>query len=154
MRSDMSQIFQAFPNPLGEKAGSGSEPSIVVKKTIMICEDDRDLLRVYTLALRSKYEIISAISGKECLTKYSEIRKKGKRIDALLLDYSLGDTTGDEIATKIRGMDGTKVIMISAFEIESDLVDNLKATGIIVAFVKKPVTIGSLGITLDNALRV
>ncbi|MFI5421036.1 MAG: response regulator [Nitrososphaerales archaeon] len=150
----MSQIFQAFPNPLGEKTSSASGPSIVVKKTIMICEDDRDLLRVYTLALRSKYEIISAISGKECLTKYSEIRKKGKRIDALLLDYSLGDTTGDEIATKIRGMNGTKVIMISAFEIESELVDNLKASGIITAFVKKPVTIGSLGVTLDNVLRV
>ena len=150
----MSQIFQAIPNPLGEKISSGAGPSIVVKKTIMICEDDRDLLRVYTLALRSKYEIISAISGKECLTKYSEIRKKGKRIDALLLDYSLGDTTGDEIATKIRGMNGTKVIMISAFEIESELVDNLKASGIITAFVKKPVTIGSLGVTLDNVLRM
>ncbi len=112
------------------------------------------ILRVYTLALRSKYEIISAISGKECLTKYSEIRKKGKRIDALLLDYSLGDTTGDEIATKIRGMNGTKVIMISAFEIEPELVDNLKASGIITAFVKKPVTIGSLGVTLESVLRV
>ena len=103
MRSDMSQIFQAFPNLLGEKISSSSGPSIVVKKTIMICEDDRDLLRVYMLALRSKYEIIGAISGKECLTKYSEIRKKGKTIDALLLDYSLGDTTGDEYRDKNQG---------------------------------------------------
>ena len=155
MRSYVSQIFsQAIPNSLGEKVSSSAESSVMIKKTIMICEDDRDLLRVYTLALRSKYEIISAISGKECLTKYSEIRKKGKKIDALLLDYSLGDTTGDKVATKIRGMDGTKVIMISAFEIEADLIANLKDTGIITAFVKKPVTIGSLGITLDNVLRV
>ena len=32
--------------------------------------------------------------------KYSENKKKGKKIDALLLDYSLGDMTGDKIAAK------------------------------------------------------
>jgi CheY-like chemotaxis protein len=153
MRSQVSLIFQALPNPAVQKSSPSSEPSMVVKKTVMICEDDRDLLRVYTLALRSKYEIIGTVSGHECISKYSESRKKGKKIDALLLDYSLGDMTGDKIAAKIREMNGTKIIMISAFEIESDLVDNLKSSGIITAFVKKPVTIGSLGITLENALR-
>jgi CheY-like chemotaxis protein len=154
MRSQMTQIFQAFPNPVGQKSNPTSGPSTAVKKTVMICEDDRDLLRVYTLALRSKYEIIGVVSGRECLSKYSENRKSGKKIDALLLDYSLGDMTGDKIAAKIREMNGTKIIMISAFEIESDLVDSLKTNGIITAFVKKPVTIGSLGVTLENALRV
>ena len=154
MRSHLTQIFQAFPNPVGQKSNPTSGPSTVVKKTVMICEDDRYLLRVYTLALRSKYEIIGVVSGRECLLKYSENRKNGKKIDALLLDYSLGDTTGDKIAAKIREMNGTKIIMISAFEIDSELVDNLKTHGIITAFVKKPVTIGSLGITLENVLRV
>ena len=102
MRSDMSQILQAFPNPLGEKISSSSGPSIVVKKTIMICEDDRDPAGLH-VGTEIKVQIIGAISGKECLTKYSEIRKKGKTIDALLLDYSLGDTTGDEIRDKNQG---------------------------------------------------
>ena len=155
MRSHVSQIFfQAIPNPAGQKANSGTGPSTVVKKTVMICEDDRDLLRVYTLALRSKYEIIGTASGRECISKYSENMRQGKKIDALLLDYSLGDMTGDKIATKIREMNGTKIILISAFEIENDLVENLKTNGIITAFVKKPVTIGSLGVTLENALRI
>jgi CheY-like chemotaxis protein len=154
MRSHVSLIFQAIPNPVGQKANPTSGPSTVVKKTVMICEDDRDLLRVYTLALRSKYEIIGTVSGRECISKYSESKKEGKKIDALLLDYSLGDMTGDKIAAKIREMNGTKIIMISAFEIDSDLVDDLKTNGIITAFVKKPVTIGSLGVTLENALRI
>jgi hypothetical protein len=93
MRSHLTQIFQASTNPIGQKFDPSSGSSAVVKKTVMICEDDRDLLRVYILALRSKYDIVSAVSGKECLLKYFEIKKSGKTIDAMLLDYSLGDTT-------------------------------------------------------------
>ena len=43
----------------------------------------------------------------------------GKHIDILLLDYRLGDMSGDEVARKIMGMNGTKVILISAFEMDS-----------------------------------
>src|SRR5579862_2627306 len=151
MRSHALQLIQSFSNPLGPKISSGNTPS--VKKTVMICEDDRDLLMVYTLALRSKYNVVCTISGKECISRYSEIRKSGKKVDAVLLDYRLGDTTGDEIAMKLSHLNGTKVILISAFEIEDEVVEGLKTRGFITAFVKKPVTIGSLGATLENVLR-
>jgi hypothetical protein len=49
-------------------------------------------------------------------------------------------------------MNGTRVILISAFEIESELVDDLKARGYITTFVKKPVSIGFLGAALENVL--
>jgi hypothetical protein len=57
----------------------GIGPSSVHKKTILICEDDRDLLRVYTLALRSKYDVVTATSGREGIDKYSQLQNSGKK---------------------------------------------------------------------------
>jgi hypothetical protein len=44
-----------------------------VKRTVMICEDDRDLLNLFGHALKSKYNVISVGLGE------------------LSLDYRLGD---------------------------------------------------------------
>jgi DNA-binding NtrC family response regulator len=50
-----------------------------MKKTVMICDDDNDLLQLYKLALNSKYEILTASSGKEC-SKNLFSRKEKARI--------------------------------------------------------------------------
>ena len=62
--------------------------------------------------------MLKVSSGKECLEKYAEEKIKGHKIDVLLLDYRLGDMTGDDVACKIRELDGTHTILISAFELE------------------------------------
>jgi CheY-like chemotaxis protein len=114
------------------------------KKTVMICEDDPDLLRVFRLILRSKYNVVGTKSGKECLERYSELKEDGKKIDVLLLDYRLPDTTGDEIAMKLKSLNGTKTILISAFEIDPQVINDLKTKGYITMFVKKPISLDSL----------
>ena len=86
----------------------------------MICDDEADVLMAYKIALSSKYSIVTAISGRECLTKYNDERLQGRKVDVLILDYKLGDMLGDEVACKIQEMDGTKVILISAYEIDSE----------------------------------
>ncbi len=130
-------------------AARNSQPT--QKKTVMICEDDPDLLRVFSLTLRSKYEIVGVKSGKECLEKYSELRHSGKKVDVLLLDYRLPDTTGDAIAMKLKNLNGTKIILISAYEIESEVIDDLKALGYITMFLKKPISLESLWRALEVA---
>jgi CheY-like chemotaxis protein len=134
------------------KASPSSGSSTSLKKTVMICEDDPDLLRVYELALRSKYNVIPVSSGKECLRKYSEMMSNGREVEGLLLDYRLGDMTGDQVATKVKELDGTKVILISAFEIDYELAKALKSDGSIVMMVKKPVTIRELTMALETVL--
>ena len=37
------------------------------KKTVVICDDEQDLLQVFELALESKFNVILASSGKECI---------------------------------------------------------------------------------------
>lgn len=114
------------------------------KPTVLICDDEADLLDVYAAALKKRYNVLTVSSGKACIEKYMEQTLHGKKIDVLLLDYRLGDTTGADVACKIRDLDGTKTILISAYEIEREKVDKLKAGNCIVDMINKPVSMKTL----------
>jgi CheY-like chemotaxis protein len=122
------------------------------QKRVMICDDESDVLRAYRIALASKYSVLTATSGDDCLQKYEEELRSGSKVDVLLLDYKLGDMLGDEVACRIRDMDGTKIILISAYEISSSFLKELKQRNCITSFVKKPVTMSSLLTTIDGVL--
>ncbi len=111
-----------------------------------------DVLMAYKIALSSKYSVMTAESGQECLTKYSGEQLQGRKVDALVLDYKLGDMPGDEVACKIQGMDGTKVILISAYEIEQEFLKDLEQRNCITSFLKKPVSMASLISKVDQVL--
>jgi DNA-binding response OmpR family regulator len=62
------------------------------KKTIIICDNEIDLLEMFQVALSREYETLTVDSGKDCIEKYFAERKvKNKKMDILLLDYKLGD---------------------------------------------------------------
>ena len=42
------------------------------KKTIMICDDERDVLLLFGLVFGSKYHVIMVDSGEECIERYIE----------------------------------------------------------------------------------
>ena len=42
---------------------------VTKKKTIMICEDEPDVLYLFELLLKSKYNIIMVDSGEDCIKK-------------------------------------------------------------------------------------
>jgi CheY-like chemotaxis protein len=115
------------------------------KKTIMICDDEIDLLEMFQLVLGREYEIVTADCGKECIGKYIEEKKvKGKKIDILLLDYRLGDIQGDTVAKKVKELNDVKIIMSSAYELDDKMVGDLKQSRYIVDVIRKPVSMKSL----------
>ena len=61
------------------------------KKTLMICEDEPDVLLSFELMLKSKYNIMLVESGEECIARYIEEINRGDKIDLVLLDYKLCD---------------------------------------------------------------
>jgi DNA-binding response OmpR family regulator len=88
---------------------------------------------------------LTADSGKCCIEKYFEEKKvKGKKIDILLLDYRLGDMYGDTVAKKVKELNDVKIIMVSAYELDQEIVEGLKHSGSIVDIIKKPVSVKSL----------
>jgi CheY-like chemotaxis protein len=109
------------------------------KKTIMICDDQRDVLLFFKLALESKYNVILVGSGEDCINKYKEEKSRGNEIHLILLDYRLGSMYGDSVARKIKELNGTKIILISAYDIDDALLKELEDGDYIAKYVEKPI---------------
>jgi CheY-like chemotaxis protein len=114
------------------------------EKTVMICDDERDLLELFGLALKSKYNVIQVSSGEDCIEKFIEEKSRGNKIHLILLDYRLGGMLGDSVAQKINEYGGTKIILISAYDLDYALVKDLEEKNYIVKYVEKPIHLNSL----------
>ena len=67
------------------------------KKTVMVCDDEQDLLQVFGPALESEYNVILANSGENCIEKFTEEKSRGNKMHLILQDYRLGDMFGDSV---------------------------------------------------------
>ena len=112
--------------------------------TLLICDDQPDLLELYAAMLSEDYKIVKASSGEECIRKYIEMKEKKGDITVILLDFRIGEVTGDKVARELKEINGAKIILISAYEIDHDLIQRLKDERVIVEFVSKPVTLDTL----------
>jgi response regulator RpfG family c-di-GMP phosphodiesterase len=121
-------------------------------KTVMICDDELDVLRAYKIALNSRFNVLTASSGNECLKTYSEAIGSRKKVDAVVLDYRLGDMLGDEVAKKLKEIASTNVILLTAFEIDPSHIDELKKEKIITTFLKKPISLSYLIATINQTI--
>jgi response regulator RpfG family c-di-GMP phosphodiesterase len=113
-------------------------------KTVMICDDEQDVLRAYRIALNSRFNVLTANSGNQCLKSYSEATDAKKKVDAVVMDYRLGDMMGDEVAYRLKDIASTNVLLLTAFEIEPNRIKELKEQKIISSFMKKPVSLAAL----------
>ena len=114
------------------------------KKTVVICDDEQDLLQVFELALESKFNVILASSGKECIDRFLEEKNQGNKVHLILLDYRLGDMMGDSVARTIKQYNGTKIILISAYDLDSEFVKELEENKYIVKYIEKPIQVADL----------
>lgn len=112
--------------------------------TLLICDDEPDLLELYAAMLSDDYKIMKASSGEECIRKYIEMKDKMEDITVLLLDFRIGEMTGDKVARDIKEINGAKIILISAYEIDHDLIQRLKDEKVIREFVSKPISLDTL----------
>jgi CheY-like chemotaxis protein len=78
------------------------------RQTVMICDDDRDMLDLFVYVFKSRYNVISANSGGECVAEFLEEKNRGNQIHLLLLDYRLSDISGDSVARMISLRESTK----------------------------------------------
>ena len=114
------------------------------KKTVMICDDDKDLRLLFGLVLKPKYNVILVDSGENCIDRFLEEKNCGNKIHLLLLDHRLGDMFGDVVARKIKEYNGVKIILISAYDLDYGLVKELEENKYISKYLEKPVHLNSL----------
>jgi CheY-like chemotaxis protein len=115
-----------------------------VQKTILVCDDETDLLLMFRIYLESQYNVLTVDSGTSCIDTILEHKNKNEEIDLLLLDYKLGDISGDIVARKVKEIDDIKILLITAFELDNQIVSELKQEGLIEDVVKKPVQLEQL----------
>jgi CheY-like chemotaxis protein len=123
--------------------------------TVMICEDNPDLLSFFQKVLGSSYSIIAVDSGVECLSRYIDEKAKGNHVDVLLVEYQLKDLPGDIVATTIREISGrlraTNTILIITNEIDKERVEELKRKDCIVEDIERSISANSLLNTIKRA---
>ncbi len=121
-------------------------------KTVMICDDEVDLLFLFKSVLEPTYHVIAVESGRDCIEKFIEEKHNGKKVDVLLLDYKLGDMLGDIVACKIHELNGVKTFLISAYELEQTLINRLMERRCIVGVLRKPIRLTAMIKELEKAL--
>jgi response regulator RpfG family c-di-GMP phosphodiesterase len=122
----------------------GEDIRLSVRKTILVCDDETDLLLMFRIHLESQYNVITVDSGKSCVDTILDYKNKNKEIDLLLLDYKLGDISGDVVARKIKEIADMKILLITAFELDNQIISELMQNRLIVDVVKKPVQLEKL----------
>jgi response regulator RpfG family c-di-GMP phosphodiesterase len=114
------------------------------RKTVMICDDEVDLLNLFKYALEPTYDVFIVDSGKDCIKKFLEEKHRGKKVDILLLDYKLGDMLGDIVACKVHELNGVKTILTTAYDLDQDMVNDLLNKRCIMGIMKKPIRIPTM----------
>jgi CheY-like chemotaxis protein len=115
-----------------------------LSKTVMICDDDNDLLQLFGKALRSRYNIILVSSGEDCIDRFIKEKNRGNYIHLILLDYKLGDIFGDSVARKVKEYNEVKIILFSAYELDDSLLEELEENDYISTYVEKPIHLTNL----------
>lgn len=124
-----------------------------IRRSILVCDDESDLLLMFQIHLESQYNVLTVVSGRECIDKIIELKRKDEKIDLVLLDYKLGDISGENVARKIREIEkNIKILMITAFELEDHVVKNMIKNRYINDIINKPIQLEELSKKIEEHL--
>lgn len=87
-------------------------------KNVLIVDDERDCLELATISLRlfGDWTVFQAENAERALERARELRP-----DVIVLDYYLQDSTGGEIASRLRAEDDLKHIPLVIYSGSPDL---------------------------------
>lgn len=111
-------------------------------KTILIVEDNNDLLSILISSFKDKYNVLIGKNGKEGLEKYNNNKNN---IDIIITDIMMPVMSGREFVDKIRSSDNeltTPVIFLTAKSDSLEVLDHLSLGA--VDYIEKPFFIDKL----------
>jgi DNA-binding response OmpR family regulator len=88
------------------------------RATVLLVDDQPDLVSLYETFLSDRYAVRTATGGEDALEVIDET------IDVALLDRRMPDMSGDEVLAEIRSRNlGVRTAMLTAVEPDVDIVD-------------------------------
>jgi CheY-like chemotaxis protein len=136
----------------GEQKSGGRTDSFA-RKTILVCDDEADLLLMFRIHFESRYNVLTVDSGKACIDKLIDRKNKNEKVDLLLLDYKLGDISGDVVARKAKEIQNTKIVLITAFELDDKVIQDLVQNKYVVDVIKKPILLEQLSKKIEENMK-
>ena len=116
------------------------------KSSILVVDDEEDILLLYKNLLKSEYNLAVTTSGFDAIRKASE-----EHFDLVILDVIMPEINGIEVLKKIKEIDGTiDVIMVTASKEVKPAVDCLKFGAF--DYIIKPFEVEDLLSTIRKAL--
>ena len=92
------------------------------KQTVLVVDDDLDLLQLFLTELKSEFEIITAENGEDGL-----IQTLQRKPDLIISDINMPELNGWEFCYLIRQIPSTRTIPIIFLSSRSDLPDKIKS---------------------------
>lgn len=117
------------------------------KATILIVEDDRDILNANRAALElERYDVLTA----DTLSKGRSVVKEHSP-DLIILDILLPDGNGLSYCEELRGKSGVRILFLSALNTMEDVLAGLRAGGD--DYISKPYDMDELLLRVEALLR-
>ncbi len=118
-----------------DKPASFAAPPAAGRFTVLIVDDEREVLETLARILRLKgFRVLAALSGKNAVEIYRTARDP---IDIVVLDMLMPEMGGSEAFNRIRQIDpGARFILSSGYSLGEDIVRILDSGG--VGFLQKP----------------
>ncbi len=107
----------------------------LARESILVMDDDRDILNLFKDTLEEEgYKVVAVSTGRDAVTKAQE-----EQIHVAILDIIMHDVTGDSVAAELKSINEyIKIIFISGYSRIQDSINalNLGVSEILI----KPVT--------------
>jgi DNA-binding NtrC family response regulator len=119
--------------------------TIVVEKSVIVVDDEHDLVNLFTDALSSYGYDVSAFTDPIVALEY--IKKNPDKYSLLITDFSMNNMNGCELGNKVKGLNNNiQVILITAYE-------NIDGNILNFERLKKPITLQILLEKVNNYLK-
>jgi CheY-like chemotaxis protein len=83
----------------------------IMKKRVLLAEDEQDLLTIYRMMLGDAYEVLEAQNGREAVELWRQFHP-----DMVLMDIQMPIMSGDAAIREILGVDPTaKILAVTAY---------------------------------------
>ena len=124
------------------------------QKTVLVCDDQKDIVQACAICLRRSYNVLKATSGRECISICEALRGERARLDLLLLDFELGDATAEDISRDLQANFGreTRIVLITAHELDHIGVEKFLKNNPNAVELRKPFSLEQLLETVTRAL--
>ena len=129
---------------------------------MLIAEDEKDIARLYKMALeKRRHEVLVAYNGEDCLKIYHEVSQRVRSrtyltvniqqpFDAVMLDYRMPKINGIEVAKEILAVNPHQRIIFASAYVKETLTDSIKELKQVVELMQKPFGEGTLIDTIED----